>query len=121
MTRTPTRIVYLFTKDNCSLCVPVKNTILKAQKHHNFHFKTVDIENSPVSDAPVPTKKMLEDALKYEKFEMSQVNKPQDIAKKEWFYYLFRYHIPVVFLNDTEIARHELTESQLIDALQKEH
>lgn len=42
-----------------------------------------------------------------------------DIEEKQEFFELYKYDIPVILLNDKEISRHRLNESQLLNSLKE--
>ena len=76
-------IVRLYTKDNCSLCIPVKQLISEVKQEYNFQYIEVDITDKNNKKA----------------------------------YNLYKYDIPVISVNDIEIARHSLSKEQLINSL----
>ena len=69
-------VVTLFTKEECSLCEPVKFLLSKIQRKFPFEYREVMI----------------------------------DEVGNEKYFELYKYDIPVVHLQDREIARHRATE-----------
>ncbi len=75
------RRITLYTKPGCTLCQPVRETILKAARQRSFDFVSRNI---------------LEDPADFERY---------------------KFAIPVVTVDDVEVARYRLALQQLLDAL----
>ena len=104
--------VTLFTKPRCTLCVPVKQTILCLQKEGLTSDRTTNLNTVQVPP------------FAYHEVDISL---PQN---KPW-YNLYKFDIPVVHVDakpvlnqedlnpDSEIARHNLSREQLLHALRR--
>ncbi len=85
------RTLRLFSSPTCSLCAPVKELLVAA------------VEEQRASSTP----------LQLEVVDVSQRDTPERVA----WHKQYRYDIPVVTLDNVEIARHRLTKEQLDAAL----
>lgn len=82
-----------------------------------YDLKMVDIESDPVSATFPPTRAQLEES-KQEGVRIKRFEPNLDIDKNSpWFKIAYKYQIPVVHLNGSEISRHSLSEKKLLDAL----
>jgi len=77
--------IVLFTRPECSLCVPFAFLVKKLQfKYPQIIFNSVNLHDAP------------------------------------FWSHLYTNDIPVLHLNGREVARHRLTERQLVDAIESE-
>ena len=104
----------LFTRPGCTLCDPVKFIIRKAQQkvpsqRSAVPHPAVQFRTSPHL-SPSHSSSFSQRSFTYSEVDISQ---PQHSA---WLA-AYTNDIPVVHLNDREVARHRLSESDLIAAL----